>query len=62
MFPSQMMEDTQAINWEVEEEEETERPSESLGCSLAPVGRLRIFSSAHGPEKGQGVLGAKVLI
>ncbi|XP_070441644.1 mediator of DNA damage checkpoint protein 1 isoform X29 [Equus przewalskii] len=46
-----MMEDTQAINWEVEEEEETERPSESLGCSLAPVGRLRIFSSAHGPEK-----------
>ncbi|XP_047588181.1 mediator of DNA damage checkpoint protein 1 isoform X2 [Lutra lutra] len=45
------MEDTQAINWEVEEEEETERPSESLGCSLEPVGRLHIFSSAHGPEK-----------
>ncbi|XP_073733586.1 mediator of DNA damage checkpoint protein 1 isoform X3 [Callorhinus ursinus] len=46
-----VMEDTQAINWEVEEEEETERPSESLGCSLEPVGRLHIFSSAHGPEK-----------
>nr|XP_035976302.1 mediator of DNA damage checkpoint protein 1 isoform X3 [Halichoerus grypus]XP_035976303.1 mediator of DNA damage checkpoint protein 1 isoform X3 [Halichoerus grypus]XP_035976304.1 mediator of DNA damage checkpoint protein 1 isoform X3 [Halichoerus grypus] len=45
------MEDTQAINWEVEEEEETERSSESLGCSLEPVGRLHIFSSAHGPEK-----------
>ncbi|XP_045860355.1 mediator of DNA damage checkpoint protein 1 isoform X2 [Meles meles] len=45
------MEDTQAINWEVEEEEETERPNESLGCSLEPVGRLHIFSSAHGPEK-----------
>ncbi|XP_054361740.2 mediator of DNA damage checkpoint protein 1 isoform X1 [Mirounga angustirostris] len=46
-----VMEDTQAINWEVEEEEETERSSESLGCSLEPVGRLHIFSSAHGPEK-----------
>ncbi|XP_029800035.1 mediator of DNA damage checkpoint protein 1 isoform X2 [Suricata suricatta] len=45
------MEDTQAINWEVEEEEETEIPSESLGCSMEPVGRLHIFSSAHGPEK-----------
>lgn len=45
------MEDTQAINWEVEEEEETKRPSESLGCNLEPVGRLHIFSSAHGPEK-----------
>ncbi|XP_044113274.1 mediator of DNA damage checkpoint protein 1 isoform X5 [Neovison vison] len=45
------MEDTQAINWDVEEEEETERRSESLGCSLEPVGRLHIFSSAHGPEK-----------
>ncbi|XP_007090655.2 mediator of DNA damage checkpoint protein 1 isoform X1 [Panthera tigris] len=45
------MEDTQAINWEVEEEEEKEIPSESLGCSLEPVGRLHIFSSAHGPEK-----------
>lgn len=49
------MEDTQAINWEVEEEEETERPSDSLGSSLEPLGRLRIFSSVHGPEKGQGV-------
>ncbi|XP_014638374.1 PREDICTED: mediator of DNA damage checkpoint protein 1 isoform X1 [Ceratotherium simum simum] len=46
-----IMEDTQAIDWEAEEEEETERPSESLGCNLAPVGRLRIFSSAYGPEK-----------
>ncbi|XP_019665106.2 mediator of DNA damage checkpoint protein 1 isoform X3 [Ailuropoda melanoleuca] len=45
------MEDTQAVNWEVEEEEETKRPNESLGCSLEPVGRLHIFSSAHGPEK-----------
>nr|KAF6506476.1 mediator of DNA damage checkpoint 1 [Rousettus aegyptiacus] len=45
------MEDTQAISWEVEEEEETERPSESLGRSLEPLGRLHIFSSAHGPEK-----------
>ncbi|XP_072583188.1 mediator of DNA damage checkpoint protein 1 isoform X9 [Vulpes vulpes] len=45
------MEDTQAINWEVEEEEETERPSEALGRGLEPVGRLHIFSSAHGPEK-----------
>ncbi|KAM5287182.1 mediator of DNA damage checkpoint protein 1 isoform 14-T31 [Hipposideros larvatus] len=45
------MEDTQAINWEAEEEEETERHSESLGCILEPLGRLRIFSSAHGPEK-----------
>ncbi|XP_039076505.1 mediator of DNA damage checkpoint protein 1 isoform X1 [Hyaena hyaena] len=45
------MEDTQAINWEVEEEEETEIPSGSSGCSLEPVGRLHVFSSAHGPEK-----------
>ncbi|XP_059035006.1 mediator of DNA damage checkpoint protein 1 isoform X2 [Mustela lutreola] len=45
------MEDTQAVNWDVEEEEETERCSESLPCSLEPVGRLHIFSSAHGPEK-----------
>ncbi|ELK11180.1 mediator of DNA damage checkpoint protein 1 isoform X2 [Pteropus alecto] len=45
------MEDTQAISWEVEEEEETERPNESLGHSLEPLGRLHIFSSAHGPEK-----------
>ncbi|XP_059965461.1 mediator of DNA damage checkpoint protein 1 isoform X4 [Mesoplodon densirostris] len=47
-----IMEDTQVINWEVEEEEEVEeRPSESLGCSLEPLGRLRIFSSSYGPEK-----------
>ncbi|KAM5325314.1 mediator of DNA damage checkpoint protein 1 isoform 2-T4 [Glossophaga mutica] len=46
------MEDTQTINWEVEEEEETERqPSDSLGSSLKPLGRLHIFSSVHGPEK-----------
>ncbi|XP_007449254.1 PREDICTED: mediator of DNA damage checkpoint protein 1 [Lipotes vexillifer] len=46
------MEDTQVINWEVEQEEEIEeRPSESLGCSLEPLGRLRIFSSSYGPEK-----------
>uniref|UniRef100_A0A8C8YDC6 FHA domain-containing protein n=1 Tax=Prolemur simus TaxID=1328070 RepID=A0A8C8YDC6_PROSS len=57
------MEDTQAINWDVEEEEETEQSSESLGCSLEPVGRLRIFSGAHGPEKdfplyvGKNVIG-----
>lgn len=56
------MEDTQAINWEVEEEEETERPSESLGYSLKPIGQLHIFSSAHGPEKGQRVLVAEVLV
>ncbi|XP_030616104.1 mediator of DNA damage checkpoint protein 1 isoform X3 [Delphinapterus leucas] len=47
-----IMEDTQVINWEVEQEEEVEeRPSESLGCSLEPLGRLRIFSSSYGPEK-----------
>uniref|UniRef100_G1P6N2 Mediator of DNA damage checkpoint protein 1 n=1 Tax=Myotis lucifugus TaxID=59463 RepID=G1P6N2_MYOLU len=45
------MEDTQAVNWEAEEEEETERPGDSLGCSLEPLGRLHVFSSAHGPEK-----------
>uniref|UniRef100_A0A8C9E3P1 Mediator of DNA damage checkpoint protein 1 n=1 Tax=Phocoena sinus TaxID=42100 RepID=A0A8C9E3P1_PHOSS len=46
------MEDTQVINWEVEQEEEVEeRPSESLECSLEPLGRLRIFSSSYGPEK-----------
>ena len=57
------MEDTQVINWEVEEEEEVEeRPSESLGCSSEPLGRLRIFSSSYGPEKGQGLLGAEVLV
>ncbi|XP_070275098.1 mediator of DNA damage checkpoint protein 1 isoform X2 [Myotis yumanensis] len=46
-----VMEDTQAVNWEAEEEEETERPGDSLGCSLEPLGRLHVFSSAHGPEK-----------
>ncbi|XP_045397519.1 mediator of DNA damage checkpoint protein 1 isoform X2 [Lemur catta] len=57
------MEDTQAINWDVEEEEETEQSSESLGRSLEPVGRLHIFSGAHGPEKdfplyvGKNVIG-----
>ncbi|XP_061255179.1 mediator of DNA damage checkpoint protein 1 isoform X3 [Bos javanicus] len=46
------MEDTQILNWEVEEEEEVEeRPSESLRCSLEPLGQLRIFSSSYGPEK-----------
>ncbi|XP_044794253.2 mediator of DNA damage checkpoint protein 1 isoform X5 [Bubalus bubalis] len=46
------MEDTQILNWEVEEEEEVEeRPSESLGYSLEPLGQLRIFSSSYGPEK-----------
>ncbi|XP_060045369.1 mediator of DNA damage checkpoint protein 1 isoform X4 [Erinaceus europaeus] len=44
------MEDTQAINWDVEEEEQPEIPGEYFGCSLEPVGRLRIFSSTHGPE------------
>ncbi|XP_037375227.1 mediator of DNA damage checkpoint protein 1 isoform X2 [Talpa occidentalis] len=45
------MEDTQVINWDVEEEEETEKPNEPLGYNLEPLGRLRIFSSVHGPEK-----------
>ena len=54
VFFSQIMEDTQILNWEVEEEEEVEeRPSESLRCSLEPLGQLRIFSSSYGPEKGQ---------
>ncbi|XP_025237859.1 mediator of DNA damage checkpoint protein 1-like [Theropithecus gelada] len=47
----QIMEDTQAIDWDVEEEEETEQSSESLRCNVEPVGRLHIFSGAHGPEK-----------
>ncbi|XP_047653543.1 mediator of DNA damage checkpoint protein 1 isoform X4 [Phacochoerus africanus] len=47
-----IMEDTQVINWEAEEEEEVEEgPSEPLGCNLQPVGQLRIFSSSYGPEK-----------
>ncbi|XP_004847128.1 mediator of DNA damage checkpoint protein 1 isoform X3 [Heterocephalus glaber] len=45
------MEDTQTIDWAVEEEEETEQSSESLECSLEPVGRLRVFGGAYGPEK-----------
>nr|XP_045245986.1 mediator of DNA damage checkpoint protein 1 isoform X8 [Macaca fascicularis] len=51
VYPSQIMEDTQAIDWDVEEEEETEQSSESLRCNVEPVGRLHIFSGAHGPEK-----------
>ncbi|XP_058141488.1 mediator of DNA damage checkpoint protein 1 isoform X4 [Dasypus novemcinctus] len=45
------MEDTQVIDWEVDEEEEAERCPDSLGCHLQPLGRLHVFSSAHGPEK-----------
>ncbi|XP_065400309.1 mediator of DNA damage checkpoint protein 1 isoform X15 [Macaca fascicularis] len=51
VYASQIMEDTQAIDWDVEEEEETEQSSESLRCNVEPVGRLHIFSGAHGPEK-----------
>ncbi|KAM6185034.1 mediator of DNA damage checkpoint protein 1 [Rhynchocyon petersi] len=57
------MEDTQVISWEVEEEEETDRSSGSMGCNLEAVGRLHMFSSAHGPEKdfllyvGENVIG-----
>ncbi|XP_055262013.1 mediator of DNA damage checkpoint protein 1 isoform X6 [Moschus berezovskii] len=48
----EIMEDTQVLNWEVEEEEEVEEsPSESLGYSLEPLGQLHIFSSSYGPEK-----------
>ncbi|XP_074254417.1 mediator of DNA damage checkpoint protein 1 isoform X7 [Saimiri boliviensis] len=63
VYPSQIMEDTQAIDWDIEEEEETEQSCESLGCNPEPVGRLRIFSGAHGPEKdfplylGKNVIG-----
>lgn len=54
MFFSQIMEDTQILNWEVEEEEEVaESPNESLGYSLEPLAQLHIFSSSYGPEKGQ---------
>ncbi|XP_033075450.1 mediator of DNA damage checkpoint protein 1 isoform X7 [Trachypithecus francoisi] len=49
--PTEIMEDTQAIDWDIEEEEETEQSSESLRCNVEPVGRLHIFSGAHGPEK-----------
>lgn len=55
------MEDTQAIDWAAEEEEETEQSGESLGYSLEPVGRLRVFGSTYGPEKGQGALGTEGL-
>ncbi|XP_013365258.1 PREDICTED: mediator of DNA damage checkpoint protein 1 isoform X2 [Chinchilla lanigera] len=57
------MEDTQTIDWAAEEEEETERASESSGCSLEPVGRLRVFGGTYGPEKdfplylGKNVIG-----
>ncbi|XP_013829437.2 PREDICTED: mediator of DNA damage checkpoint protein 1 isoform X9 [Capra hircus] len=47
-----IMEDTQILNWEVEEEEEVaESPNESLGYSLEPLAQLHIFSSSYGPEK-----------
>ncbi|XP_069419500.1 mediator of DNA damage checkpoint protein 1 isoform X8 [Ovis canadensis] len=51
-FPFKIMEDTQILNWEVEEEEEVaESPNESLGYSLEPLAQLHIFSSSYGPEK-----------
>ncbi|XP_010641743.1 mediator of DNA damage checkpoint protein 1 isoform X3 [Fukomys damarensis] len=49
--PYQAMEDTQTIDWAVEEEEEIEQSSDSLGCSLEPIGQLRVFGGAYGPEK-----------
>ncbi|XP_023577682.1 mediator of DNA damage checkpoint protein 1 isoform X2 [Octodon degus] len=45
------MEDTQTIDWDIEQEEEIERSSESSGCGTDPVGRLRVFSGTYGPEK-----------
>ncbi|EGW09078.1 mediator of DNA damage checkpoint protein 1 [Cricetulus griseus] len=57
------MENTQVIDWDAEEEEETEIPSGSLGYSLEPIGQLRLFSSTHGPERdfplylGKNVIG-----
>ncbi|XP_076414249.1 mediator of DNA damage checkpoint protein 1 isoform X1 [Peromyscus maniculatus bairdii] len=57
------MENTQVINWDADEEEETEVSSGPLGYSLEPIGRLRLFSSAHGPERdfplylGKNVIG-----
>ncbi|CAO2609232.1 Mediator of DNA damage checkpoint protein 1 [Lemmus lemmus] len=44
------MENTQVIDWDAEEEE-TEISNGSLGHSLEPIGRLRLFSSAQGPER-----------
>ncbi|XP_074120899.1 mediator of DNA damage checkpoint protein 1 [Sminthopsis crassicaudata] len=58
------MEDTQLLDWETQEEEETEDSNGSpprLG--LEPVGRLHLFSSVRGPEKdfllypGENVVG-----
>nr|XP_020829887.1 LOW QUALITY PROTEIN: mediator of DNA damage checkpoint protein 1 [Phascolarctos cinereus] len=60
--PSQIMEDTQLVDWETPEEE----PEDSNGSppfSLEPVGRLHLFSSVRGPEKdfllypGENVVG-----
>ncbi|XP_062041706.1 mediator of DNA damage checkpoint protein 1 isoform X2 [Lepus europaeus] len=45
------MEDTQAIILETEDEEDTEQSNHIAGGGLEPVGRLRVFSSTHGPEK-----------
>ncbi|XP_076772900.1 mediator of DNA damage checkpoint protein 1 isoform X2 [Arvicanthis niloticus] len=45
------MENTQVIDWDAEQEEEAEISSGSLGYSVEPIGRLRLFSGTHGPEK-----------
>ncbi|XP_029327415.1 mediator of DNA damage checkpoint protein 1 isoform X2 [Mus caroli] len=45
------MESTQVIDWDAEEEEETELSSGSLGYSVEPIGQLRLFSGTHGPER-----------
>ena len=60
VFPLQIMESTQVIDWDAEEEEETELSSGSLGYSVEPIGQLRLFSGTHGPERGQEILGTKV--
>lgn len=39
------------IDWDAEEEEETELSSGSLGYSVEPIGQLRLFSGTHGPER-----------
>ncbi|XP_052019019.1 mediator of DNA damage checkpoint protein 1 isoform X6 [Apodemus sylvaticus] len=58
-----VMENTQVIAWDAEEEEETEISSGSLGYSVEPIGRLRLFSGTHGPERdfplylGKNVIG-----